>query len=162
MHAIGGRLSSAMDLNDPDRIMTLVEWELKKKEEAEEMEKKRAEKEAKKKERALNAKLKEDAKNMALKAQVNIVAFLNAIGRLLPPDFDGTKDLVAKSVMVKFVSAQHLGGKKWKEWLASQQKIPTPVNSKQTTVKLIWTYINYIRKSDLARVWVPGKDTDAE
>ena len=41
MHAIGERLSSAMDLNDPDRIMRLVEWELKKKEEAEEMEKKR-------------------------------------------------------------------------------------------------------------------------
>ena len=39
MHAIGERLSSAMDLNDPDRIMRLVEWELKK-EEAEEMEKK--------------------------------------------------------------------------------------------------------------------------
>ena len=84
----------------PDRIMRLVEWELKKKEEAEEMEKKRAEKEAKKKERALNAKLKEDEK--ALKAQVNIVAFLNAIGGFLPPDFDGTKALVSKSVMVKF------------------------------------------------------------
>ena len=99
---------------------------------------------------------------MALKAQVNIVAFPNAIGGFLPQDFDGTKALVSKSVMVKFVSAQYLGGKKWKEWLASQQKIPTPVNSKQTTVELIWTYINYIRQSDPAHVWVPGKDTDAE
>ena len=29
MHAIGVRLSSAMDLNDPSRTMRLVEWESK-------------------------------------------------------------------------------------------------------------------------------------
>ena len=40
MHAIGERLSSAIDLNDPGRILKLKEWEEKKMEEAKEKENK--------------------------------------------------------------------------------------------------------------------------
>ena len=42
MHAIGERLSSAIDLNDLGRILKLKEWEEKKMEEAKEKENKKA------------------------------------------------------------------------------------------------------------------------
>ena len=50
LHANGERLSSAVDLNDPGRILKLREWEEKKMEEAKEKESKKAAQDAKRKE----------------------------------------------------------------------------------------------------------------
>ena len=61
MHAIGERLSSAVDLNDPGRILKLKEWEEKKIEEAKEKENKKLC--AKRKAREMIAKTKEEQRN---------------------------------------------------------------------------------------------------
>lgn len=76
-----------------------------------------------------------------------MVAFLVRVGGFLPEDFDGKKSLVPKAVLLKLISTQKLGGQAWKKWLAAKGKAPIPVNSKDATIELLWTYINDIRST---------------
>ena len=152
MHAIGERLSSAIDLNDPGRILKLKEWEEKKMEEAKEKENKKAARDEKRKEREMIAKTKEKQRNASLKEQEEMVAFLVSVGGFLPGDFDGKKSLVPKSVLLKLISTQKLGGQAWKKWLAAKGKAPIAVNSKDATMELLWTYVNDIRSTEPTRL----------
>ena len=81
------------------------------------------------------------------------MAFLVSVGGFLPEDFDGKKSLDPKAVLLNLISTQKLGGQTWKKWLGAKGKAPIPVNSKDVTMELLWTYVNDIRSTEPTRSW---------
>ena len=142
-HSIGERISAPVDLNNPERIAKLREREEKKREEEMEKEKKKAARDAKRKEREVKEREKEAQKQAQIEAQSELVAFLMTKG-FIADNFESSKFIVPKKLVIKFISTNKMGGNKWKEWLVSNGRQPINLNSKDTTTELMWEYIKSV------------------
>ena len=70
-------------------------------------------------------------------------AFLMTKG-FIADNFESSKFIVPKKVVIKFISTNKMGGNKWKEWLVSNDRQPINLNSKDTTTELMWEYIKSV------------------